>query len=361
MAKKKKASSPRGKLGIVCAWRKGETDLSATLESAGASATKTSRIYAVEDTDAQGPARTRHRGIDAAADCDVIAIIDSHMRFRGKMLAALARHVRTSGALACATVYHNGNCSFAGGAYHGGRIVYRAKDGKQKNALAVKWSRESTPGARGAVIGACYVFPRAWYYKAGQPLAALPGWGCDEEALSISAWMSGIAVECLPHECAHLYRDRAPWTVTRAEHANAHASRMALIHAVASEINARRELESWQRSWVPEGVPPCTSAEGERWRKALLKMPRKWRDWLREVCEPDEIDGTQAENAEEKNAKRRPIQNPTSNIHGAKCPHCQAIHDPKKLKVTHTYANGNRRHKCPICENNFISMFHATE
>jgi hypothetical protein len=249
----------------------------------------------------------------------------------------------------------------AGGAYYGGRIVYRAKDGKAQNALAIKWARDQKPGARGAVVGACYVMPRALYYEIGQPLAALPGWGCDEEALSISAWMAGKPVECLPQVCAHRYRASTPWPVTDPEHAAVHGSRMALIHAVVSEINARRELEAWQRAWVREGVPACTSPEAENWRLALLKLPRTWRNWRATVCEANEIDGAQVQvNVTAQVPRPAPIRNPTTPMHGVKCPHCQTMHDPKRLEVTHTYGNGNRRHPCPACGNPFISMFRVT-
>jgi hypothetical protein len=245
-----------------------------------------------------------------------------------------------------------------GGAYYGGRIVYRAKDGKAQNALAVKWSRERHPGQRGAVVGACYVFPRSWYYEVGQPLAALPGWGCDEEALSISAWLAGRRIECLPTVCAHRYRAKAPWMVTDQEHAAVHASRMALIRAVVSDCTARSELEKWQREWVREGIPACVSPEAERWRLALLKCPRAWRDWRAQVCEPDELDGVQAQpQAKVQPARPAQVRNPTTPMHGVKCPHCGTVHDPKRLTVSHTYENGNRRHMCPVCGNPFISMF----
>ena len=358
MAKRK---TETGRLGIVCAWRQGESDLAATMESAEASAGASVKIISAEDKTQAGPARTRHRGIEAAGDCDVIAIVDAHMRFDGRCLADMARHVRKSGGLACATVYHNAECAMTGGAYYGGRIVYRLKVGRQQNALAIKWARDQKPGQRGAVVGACYVFPRSWYYEVGQPLAALPGWGCDEESLSISAWLSGRPVECLPQTCAHRYRERAPWQVSDAEHTAVHASRMALIHAVVSECNARHELESWQRSWVPEGIPACTSAEAERWRLALLKCKRTWRDWRATVCEPDEIDGVQAQRDPPAQPTRTaPVRNPTTPLHGVRCPHCGTAHDPKTLRVTHTYNNGNRRHACPTCGNPFISIFHAT-
>jgi hypothetical protein len=139
---------------------------------------------------------------------------------------------------------------------------------------------------------------------------------------------------------------------------------MALIHAVVSECNARRELEAWQRAWVREGIPACRSAEAERWRLALLKCTRTWRQWRAEVCEPEEIDGVQPASmnatADAKPNKPASIRNPTAPLHGVKCPHCQTVHDPKRLRVTHTYGNGNRRHPCPTCGNNFISMFRPT-
>jgi hypothetical protein len=137
---------------------------------------------------------------------------------------------------------------------------------------------------------------------------------------------------------------------------------MALIHAVVSEVGARRELEAWQRSWVAEGIPPCTSAEAERFRLALLRQSRTWREWRAQVCEPDELDGVQegrapvpAPNA----APPRPanVRNPTTPLYGVRCSHCQAVHDPHRLEVTHTYPNGNRRHICPTCRNPFVSVF----
>jgi DNA-directed RNA polymerase subunit RPC12/RpoP len=141
---------------------------------------------------------------------------------------------------------------------------------------------------------------------------------------------------------------------------------MALIYAVVSEYNARKELEAWQRAWVPEGIPVCTSAEAERWRLALLKCPRQWREWRAQVCEPDELDGVQASpearsvHPAARGRPAMPIRNPTTPMRGVKCPHCQSVHDPKSLTVSHTYSNGNRRHNCPHCGNNFISVFCAT-
>ena len=392
----------KNKTAVICAWRKGETELAETLESAKNSIGVNDAVIAVEDKTAAGPARTRHRGIDAAADADVIIIIDAHMRFMGDTLTMLANHVRKHGGIAMPLVHHNPLCAFEGfydlisGAdihasgpqpgvgdasrvYAGARIVYRAKDGQAKYALSAKWSKDIKPGPRGAVMGACYAFRRDWYYSVGQPLAALPGWGCDEEALSISAWMSGHMPVVLDCRAAHRWRNRTPWNVSSEECARVLQSRMALIHAVVTEAGARRELEEWQRSWVREGIPASNTPEAERWRLALLKQPRKWAQWRKEVCEPDEIDGVQippiqvaADESQRSGVKNQKsdgkheapkvtrVQNPVVIQHGVQCPHCGTNHDPLKLEVTHVFPNGNRRRMCPACQNPFISHFIAT-
>lgn len=357
MARRKNASA-----AVICAWRAGETDLEETIKSASASMFGGARIIAVEDTAAQGPARTRHRGIEAAADAEVIVIIDAHMRFHGSALAAMARHAALSGGVCCPIVYHNSECKFGGGRYAGARIVYRAKDGRSFTALAGKWARESEPGPRGCVMGGCYAFRRDWYYDVGQPLAMLPGWGGDEEALSIASWFSGVTPRCLPVEVAHRYRARPPWNVMSAEHAAVYSGRMALIRAVVTETSARRELEEWTRAGVPEGVPAAESPECERFRLALLKQPRKWAEWRAQVCEPEELDGVQTHKPAQVDtpARRTPAPLIVTPLSGVRCAHCGSVHDPIRLNVSHTYPNGNRRHKCPACGNYFISNFRAT-
>lgn len=362
--KKARAKTGGVKLAVVCGWREGETDLQATIEDAGRSAGKGVTIYPVEDKAHEGPGRTRNRGIEAATGADVICIIDAHMRFQGDVLARMARHVAKTGGLVCPLVHHNDRCAIDGNHYAGARIVYKSQWNGKHYALEAKWSRELTPGPRGCVMGACYVFRRDWYMQAGQPLAALPGWGCDEEALSIAAWMSGHTPEVFDGHAAHLYRPRPPWIVTPEDHAAAHASRMALIHCVATDATDRRELEQWQRARVPEGIPSCNTPEAERFRLALLAMPRKWRAWRDAVCEPDEIDGVQAGAVpvpvdRPKQGPTPPRPTPTTPMHGCICRHCQTVHDPVKLPVSHTYPNGNRRHTCPACGNPFISLFRA--
>ena len=289
----KKTKQKQDRVAIVCAWRAGEDDLKATLEYAAASAGKRARIYAVEDKTADGPGRTRHRGIMAAEDADVIIIIDAHMRFQGDALVKMARAVKDGGLVCCLTS-HNAECAFQPNPYAGARIVYRAKDGATHNALAGKWSKDSKPGDRTCIMGGCYAFRRDWYLSVGQPLAALPGWGCDEEILSICAWISGQPIRCINAHVAHRYRPRPPWQVMSAEYSAVRASRMALIAAVVTDAGQAAELQEWQRRGVPEGVPCVASTEALQVRSALAKFKRTWQDWRVKECEADQIDGVQA-------------------------------------------------------------------
>ena len=342
------------KVSIIVAYRKEETDLQATIDSAKESAGKSVKIYAVEDKTFQGPGRTRNRGIEAATDADVVVIIDPHMRFKGDVIKRLAKRAHATGGLIVPFCHHGSPLSLdTPNHYAGGRILYKVKDSQGKKALDAKWSTDLTAGPRGCVMGACYAFPRQWYMDVGQPLAMLPGWGGDEEALSIAAWMSGHTPEVIDGHVAHLWRASPPWMVTTQEAQAAQMSRRAIICSVVSEVGARRELLAWCGYQAAVETPEIT-----RFRAALLKLPRKWGQWRDSVCEPEEIDGKQIKVPEV--AVDRPVKqathvtNPVVIVPGIKCPHCASVH--ADLPVEHSYAN-SRRHKCPVCGNPFISMF----
>jgi len=290
---------------VVIAWRKGETDLAATIASAQESVGE-GTIYAVEDKTHDGPARTRHRGIQAAEDADVIIIVDAHMRFDGSVLRDMAARVSEKGGLYCAKCYHNAECTFdskhpSGASYYAGaNIEYMGNDGNGNQALVWKWSPDPEPGPRPCIGGACYVFRRDWYYSVGQPLAALPGWGCDEEALSISAWMSGHMPAVYDGKVAHKWRARTPWMLTNAEAQAIKDSRAALVTAVVADPEDRAELLTWQ------GAAPYYTQEVERWRDALLTMPGTWADWKRKVAIMPKTRKPKAK-ARKKAVKRSPV------------------------------------------------------
>ena len=362
MAKKK----PKAKwLAIVCAYRKEETGLQATIDSVAKSAGAGVKVFAVEDKDLSGPGANRHRGIEAAKGAEVICIIDAHMKFRGGVIRKMADRVRKEGGLLQPFCHHNPECSYSvntvtGAAYYAGaRVVYRAKDDRQYTALGCKWSRDKKPGPRGGIMGACYVFRRDWYYDVGQPLSVLTGWGCDESLLSIAAWMSGHTPEVINGHVAHLYRAKTPWKVTDREKENVWMSRLALIHCVVSDLTARQELDRWTRQSGLTAKPYVPTPEAERFRLALLKQPRSWREWRDQVCEPEEIDGKQKGMpnvaVNRKVTRARPRPNPMALRAGIRCPHCKTAHDTN-LKVVNVYQNGNKRHICPVCRNPFMSF-----
>lgn len=268
-----------GKTAVVVAWRKGETELEETIESASRSLRKGDVVIPVEDVTGAGPARTRHRGILAAQESgsDVAIIVDAHMRFDGKVLSRMAREIRADGAgLLCAMCHHNEDCSFDGahksGAsyYAGADIHYMGEDQNGPQSLVWKWSSDSNPGPRACIGGACYVFPVAWYFAVGQPLSALPAWGCDEEALSISAWLSGVQPTVFDGHVAHRWRARPPWDKAERPILDSRAS---LISAVVHDTRDIEQLCRHQRCCAYE------SAETARWREALHKLDRTWAQW----------------------------------------------------------------------------------
>jgi hypothetical protein len=263
------------KPAVIIPWRKGETELQSTIESATASIGKGSVIIPVEDKAGDGPAMTRHRGIEAMAGtgADVVVILDAHMLCQDDVLRRMARSVAQRGGLYCAKCFHNAECSFDGNHYAGADMYLKGEDQNGRQALVWKWSEDKEPGPRACIGGACYVFRRDWYYDTGQCLSALPAWGCDEEALSITAWLSGYQPRVFDGNVAHRWRAKTPWNGAARAIAS---SRAALITAVVSDED-RADLLAYQ------GVKPHESMEVKRWRDALGKQPRTWAQWKAEV------------------------------------------------------------------------------
>lgn len=351
-------------LAVVVAWRRGETDLQATIDAASASVEPEANIFPIEDKAGEGPARTRHRGILAAAGAEVIIIIDAHMRFDGQVLRTMGEEVRQNGGLLAPFCHHNAECSFGAkhpsgrGYYAGADIVRRARfpDGQQYS-LCWKWSPDLTPGPRPCVGGACYVFRRQWYLDVGSPLAALPAWGCDEEALSISAWYSGLQPTIFDGHVAHRWRAAAPWSRGAADIVPLCKSRMSLIHAVVqNDEAAAEELRNWQLGWVKasEWRHCARSRESETWRAALLKQPRGWKEWKQQVMKPDVIEEPMKKKKSEvgsqksEEAKQKKQQNHLQQNHSPQ----PEIHDhplPKGATPRANYGSAEDRRSCPKC------------
>lgn len=344
---------PKNKtVAIICAWRKGEDDLEATIESAKKSAPKNAVVYTVEDKNGEGPGRTRHKGITQSVG-DIIIIIDAHMMFKDDALKIMAKHAEKVG-LCCAQTYHNEKCAFEGQPYRGARLVYKAKEGNHYSCLVGKWSDAKKAGEVTCVMGGCYAFTREWYYKVGQPLAMLDGWGGDEEILSIASWLSGTMPACTVAEIAHRYRPSPPWQVTEREKLNARNSRLSVIHAVVPNDSEKRNLIEWQRHNVTFDAPYIPSSECVRVQKAIQKLPRKYDQWLKDVCGTELLEDKQIATPQ-----RQP--NKVISVAGVKCPCCGLIQESFEVTHTVTYPNGNksRRHVCPSCKGAFRTMFIA--
>ena len=294
---------------IVCAWVNnpnpdyGEPDLQPTLDDAARSAGKGCKVFAVEDRDQSGPGMNRDRGIMAASSSDVVVVIDAHMRFQGDVISRMVAECRKTGGLINCFCHHSDQpYSFDGNLYAGARMVWRNKVGNIFLPLVAQWFNTATTkgkikdGKRTAVMGACYAFPREWYIEAGQPLAILNGWGCDEESLSIAAWLSGIPIMCYEGHVAHKYRHfgrQHPYCIF-----NNHA---ALLEAFCADPKDRCDLYEWLRKSevpatnnYPGGVRSCgavNSSQIARCRNAMAKMPRSWNQWKVKACEPEVLDG----------------------------------------------------------------------
>lgn len=343
---------PKNKtVAIICAWREGEDDLQATIESAQKSIGKNATVYTVEDKTCEGPAKTRHRGITLSNE-DIIIIIDAHMRFKDDALKVMAKHAEKNG-LCCAITHHNEKCEFTKeGLYYGARFAYKVKEGQNYSCLIGKWSEAKKAGPVTCVMGGAYAFTREWYMKVGQPLAMLPGWGGDEEALSVASWMSGQMPHCVDAHIAHRYRPRPPWVVTEAEKLNARNSRLAIIHAVVPYDSKKRDLIEWQKKNYAHDEPYMPSSECLRFQRALLSLPRKYDKWLKEVCNTEYMDIEQP-----KQPERKP--NIVIHVNGITCPACKLTLDKFPVKDTHEYPNGNisRLHGCPSCCHAFRTLY----
>jgi hypothetical protein len=115
-------------------------------------------------------------------------------------------------------------------------------------------------------------------------------------------------------------------------------------------------LIEWNRGNVSFDAPYVPTAECLRVQKALLSMPRKYGQWLKDVC------GQQTDAQEVKQTEQRKA-NVVIPIHGVKCPNpsCGLVRDSFEVTNSFTYPNGNisRRHVCPSCKTAFRTMFYA--
>lgn len=245
------------KIGLVCAYRN-ETDLENTLASARLAACgEIMTVYRVEDHASRGPGFCRHAGIvQATADgCDVIVIIDAHMRFQAGLLSGMAAAVRADRQLLlCAPCCHNSRCGYDDKVYRGSRFTLRAETihgetgATERCSLAAQWTGPEEQC--NAVMGACYAFDPAMYARAGSPLRMLHSWGGDEEYLSACFWFAGGHVSLYDRGeiCAHLARDKSTADPGMDLQAGIWTNRLQLLRMLPLAPDMAAELTEWTRS-----------------------------------------------------------------------------------------------------------------
>jgi glycosyltransferase involved in cell wall biosynthesis len=138
-----------------------------------------------------GAAACRHMGIHLATN-DVCLLVDSHMRFEaGWFEKAMWRIQGRPKTLHCATMRgfdsKHPALGVPAGEYHGADLVLLS----DKHILEGVWAKEKPDDSElSCLMGACYFVPREWYLRLGG-LQFLRGWGCEEQLLSLKAYLSG--------------------------------------------------------------------------------------------------------------------------------------------------------------------------
>jgi hypothetical protein len=206
-------------------------------------------VIDVEDVFRRGPAWARNEGISQASaqGCDVVILVDAHMRFSDGALSEVADTVRGGEKrLVGAPCHHNNRCSFDGEAYHNARLTMAASNGHEQVSICAQWRRDGEP--LNAVMGACYGFRIADYIAAGRPYRFLSGWGHEEETLSCCWLFMGGTIHETKKPVAHLYRDHAHLPPTAASRARTWSNRYLLVHALPIREETRRNLLQWMDS-----------------------------------------------------------------------------------------------------------------
>lgn len=159
-----------------------------------------------------GVGASRHIGAVHASG-DVLLFIDSHMRFLpGWFEDAMRRVDGRPRTLHCATCLglddHHMDPEHPIAEYHGATLNVCGPDPQrpsQHQVMEVVWAlNDGRTEIReddcelAACMGAAYFMPRKWYLELS-PLKHLRGWGGDEQALSLSAWLSGGDVRLMKH------------------------------------------------------------------------------------------------------------------------------------------------------------------
>ncbi|MEK0325894.1 MAG: glycosyltransferase family 2 protein, partial [Nitrosopumilus sp.] len=169
----------------------------------------------------RGVGAARHIGCKEASG-DIVMVVDAHMRFPtdciNRMLAHIERHPEAI-ICPCSTAFTECNLDdFCGtGAY----LRLDATRGYVSTWLPMKQLDDPCPQVP-SVLGACYMLRKPLLERLGGWGPGLRGWGCDEEYISIRAWLLGHEVRlALDTYAAHFYQEKFPSRNTRVGYGSA--------------------------------------------------------------------------------------------------------------------------------------------
>ncbi len=330
----------------------------------------------IEDNPPLGCGYRRHQGI-VRCETEHCVLVDGHMTFSPDCFEAISAWLdKHPSDLTCTRMQSVGHdwADYPGKAYHGARLeLCHEAAGEQFWPIASRWRKGDTgDGPIGAVMGACYGLTRTAYIERwGCPLSILQAWGCDEEALSVAAWMTGGRVALVPGMARHMYA--APKVggggpIGMRDAVRIWANRVALLSAIPMPDPERARLVEWlKRTDIVRVAAEAINHHADMRRQQVERMYEALAagplDWAGVMAQQEEGDMAQAKKkagkgkakaATKPKAEKRPYTvAPRVMDPGVKCVHCGHLYDHR---ITHTYPNGNRRRKCGGCGRNFVTM-----
>ena len=324
----------------------------------------------------RGCQAARDRGIREAAT-SVVVIVDGHMAFDRGLFAEMTRYVLghpNHVACACVGGLNPETWEPCGAVYHGANVVLRlVEKGMPNTPLALKWRPERDCGPVRGVLGACYAFSREWYVDGlGAPWSGGTGWGCDEETLSLTNWLSGGETVVLPVTAHHWYRTQGnvPYRADALAVYGQWANRLRLIKSLP--LAPEQEKELTDHLWSNGSLRTCRSqieslvdfADCAERRARMAKSSRTWEDFCSLPGVSDTVDSapvpfpprqkpTEPIAAATFSTRKPPEDNRVVVDPGIRCVHCSEAYGHT---VTNTYPNGRRRMLCGSCGRPFVAQ-----
>jgi hypothetical protein len=329
-------------------------------------------VSLIDDNPAKGCGFRRDQGImDSKAD--IVFLCDAHMHFSDGYFDHIRNHLARNGNDLTVSRMQSMDRDWRdidGELYAGAEIMLcDSIPGNQYIPIAAKWRREDTgDGPIGAVMGACYAMRRDAYVAMGRPLAILRAWGCDEEMLSISCWLSGGKVQLIAGTAHHMYAAPKPGRggLTHAEAVEIWANRLAMLSAIPMKPETSARLVAWlkQTAFVAANKDAINTAlidrlpdiqrVNDRLSESSMTLEQYLQEWGRAHASKNETEIKREQvRMVDDDERRQYVQSPVVVDGGLPCPHCG---ERFGHKISHTYPNGNRRRVCGNCAMPFVTI-----